>query len=115
MRKCTRSRYAGDHASPGDFRIYVGPGAPQSDAPIATALREECIVVCDDFRNDPRTRTWHELARRLGVASSIAAPVRERGRVCGALALYVDSERFFDAEIQRLAEEMSQGVRDARA
>jgi PAS domain S-box-containing protein len=93
-----------------DFRIYVGPGAPQSDAPIATALREERIVVCDDFRNDPRTRTWHELARRLGVASSIAAPVRERGRVCGALALYVDSERFFDAEIQRLVEEMTQDL-----
>ncbi|HJV95914.1 MAG TPA: ATP-binding protein [Albitalea sp.] len=93
-----------------DFKIHVGPSAHQPDGPIATALREERVNVCDDFRGDPRTRTWHALAKRLGIASSIAVPIRERGRVSGALALYMDSEAFFDAATAQLVDSVAHNL-----
>jgi len=90
-----------------NFQIYVGAGARQSNGPIATAWREQRVVTCDDFRNDPRTVVWHELAARIGIASSIAAPVQESPEVRGVLSLYMGSVAFFDAEVTQLVVEMA--------
>jgi len=50
--------------------------------------------------------TWYEPAAQAGVQSLATFPIRQGGRVIGALKLYARKSDYFDAEIVRLLDEM---------
>ncbi len=84
------------------IRITLSAENPSGRGPTGTAVRENRPVWCQDFQHDPATRPWHERSRRYGWCSSAAIPLRQQGRVIGALTLYAGEPGAFDATIQRL-------------
>lgn len=76
---------------------------PEGLGPSGRAFREGRPIVSNDFLGDPTARPWREQAIRHGLRSSVALPVRERGRVCAVLNVYADSLGFFgDQELALL-------------
>ncbi len=78
---------------------------PEGRGPSGTALRENRTFVCNDFLNDPNTGPWREAAQRADLKSSIAIPLRQEGKVIGALTVYAREVGAFEAEEVELLEE----------
>jgi HD-GYP domain-containing protein (c-di-GMP phosphodiesterase class II) len=53
---------------------------------------------------------WRKVAAKYGLASSISLPLRENGRVTGALTLYAPEPNAFDTEEVALLEEIAEDL-----
>lgn len=78
--------------------------------PTGTAIREGRCDLCHDIATDPRTEPWREAALRCGFRASAAVPIRQEGRVIGALSAYVEEARVFDPEEEALLVEIGQVI-----
>ncbi len=78
---------------------------PEGRGPTGTAIRDGKYFVCNDIETDPRMQVWRKEALKRGYRSSIALPLRQSGKVFGALSLYASLPYFFtDEEIKLLCE-----------
>ncbi len=69
------------------------------------ALRENRIVVRNDFLNDRGTEPWREAATRAGIRASISLPIRVSAETVAALNVYAREEGVFrEKEIALLTE-----------
>ena len=93
-----------------DARIVLDGDDPRGQGPIGTAIRTAQPVWIQDFLHHPRTAPWHEGAARSGWAAVAALPLRRRGVVAGALALYASQINAFDEPIQKLLLEMAADI-----
>ena len=66
--------------------------------------------VSNEFLDDERTRPWHALALRLGIAAAAAVPIRRGENTIGIMLFYSDEKRAFDEEIIKLLERMMESV-----
>jgi len=90
-------------------RISIDPAEPEGEGLAGPAFRSGRPCVSNDLLNDPRTRPWHETARRAGVAAGAAVPLIRGDRTTGVLLFYADEPGAFDAEeevglLERMAE-----------
>ena len=86
------------------IKVYADD-RPEGRGLTGTVIREGRTCVCHDFAADPRTAPWHEAAAQQGYKSSIALPVREGGRIVGALAVHAtEAGSFGEKEIALLEE-----------
>lgn len=77
----------------------------QGCGPAGTAFREQRPYICDDMFNDPITLPWREEIHRRGFRAAAVFPLREKGQVCGILAVYAGEAGIFqDREIALLDE-----------
>ena len=81
-----------------------------SIGPAGTAAREGRCVICQDISSDPRTDVWREPALERGYRSTAAVPIRQQGRVIGALTVYAGEPHAFDAEDEELLEQIGLDV-----
>ena len=84
--------------------------SPFSQGPSAIAVRTGQPVWCQDFMQDPRTAAWHERARIAGWTSSAALPLNRQGQTIGALNFYSDELNAFDADVQKLLEDIARDL-----
>ncbi|MFA6229843.1 MAG: EAL domain-containing protein [Rhodanobacter sp.] len=92
-----------------DFSVSLDSSDPQSQGYVAEAIHTGKPAGSNHFRTDPRTRPWHERARELDIASSLAVPLgfaaHGRRRV---LALHASEENYFAAREIQLIEQVAQ-------
>lgn len=98
-------------ATHGDKQSYLDGIAIRTDAtpealgPTGTAFREERPYICNALFEDPSTLPWRLKLKQHGFRASAAFPIREGGKVQGALSLYADEAEFFrDKEVALLVE-----------
>jgi diguanylate cyclase (GGDEF)-like protein/PAS domain S-box-containing protein len=77
---------------------------------VGQALRSQAPAVSNDYRNDPRTRPWHEVALRGGVASGAALPFGRGGHAKGVLLLYSAAPDAFTEDTLALLERMARNL-----
>ncbi|MHB9050219.1 MAG: GAF domain-containing protein [Pirellulales bacterium] len=78
--------------------------------PTGTCIRENRLVVNDDFATSPAIAPWRDSALRYGFRASAAFPLRHGGETFGALTLYAVEPNAFDAEHTGLLEALSADV-----
>ncbi|MGD0817496.1 MAG: GAF domain-containing protein [Methanomassiliicoccales archaeon] len=87
--------------------------------PTGTAIKTRRTVFIQDFANDIRMGPWRESALNIGIRSSIAIPLLDRGSILGAFTLYSDRiNGFTDDEVELLEEmamDMAFGIAGLRA
>jgi PAS domain S-box-containing protein len=66
--------------------------------PVGTAIREGIPSVFDDIATDPAFAPWREAALERGYRACAAFPLARGGEVVGAIAIYADEPRVFDAQ-----------------
>jgi CHASE1-domain containing sensor protein/signal transduction histidine kinase len=78
--------------------------------PVATSLRTETEVVCQDIEHDPKMLPWREEALKRGYLSLGAFPIREAGVVRGSMNAYAVDGNFFTPDIVRLMRELAADI-----
>jgi diguanylate cyclase (GGDEF)-like protein/PAS domain S-box-containing protein len=84
--------------------------APEGRGPVASALRQGKLYVCNNIENDPMMLPWRERALRRGYRAMAALPLRIGEKVKGCLALYASEPQVFEAEELRLLAELSADI-----
>lgn len=82
--------------------------------PTGTAIRTGQPRICQNMLSDPRFVPWRAQARKRGYASSIALPLKAEGGIFGALNIYAQEPKAFDAEevelLRQLADDLAYGL-----
>ncbi len=81
-----------------------------SKGPTGTCIREDRLVVNDDFDTNPLTKPWRKPALRYGFRASAAFPLHRQGKVVGALTLYAAEPGAFDREQISLLEALTADI-----
>jgi PAS domain S-box-containing protein len=77
---------------------------PLGRGPTGTAIRTGRPDIVHDVRRSPRFSPWKESALARGFLSVAAVPLREEGKVAGALTVYAPAPNAFGAEaVEELA------------
>jgi PAS domain S-box-containing protein len=91
------------------FKVSWGDN-PLGQGPVGCAIRGNTTVVYNDMLHEPSFKPWAERARRHGLASVIAVPLRSRGEVNGVLAVYANVTDAFGTEEVHLFEELADDI-----
>jgi PAS domain S-box-containing protein len=78
--------------------------------PTGTCIREDRLVVNDDFNTNSSTAPWRENALKNGFRASAAFPLHRQGAVIGSMTIYAAQPGVFDAEQVRLLEALSADI-----
>jgi diguanylate cyclase (GGDEF)-like protein len=70
------------------IKISVDPKIPEGMGPTGTAAREGTVQVVIAIDEDPRFLPWKENARRFGIKSCVALPIRSDQKVEAVLNVY---------------------------
>lgn len=89
-----------------NIQISTDPANPASQGPIGQAILSGQVVCSSNIGQDAKMRPWREQALRRGYESLAAVPLREGGKIIGALALYASEPGFFGEREQNLLQEI---------
>lgn len=78
--------------------------------PTGEALRKGEYNVCNDIENDPRMVPWKDDAIARGYFSSIALPLKMKGKVIGAITIYAGEKNFFTKDEIKLLKEAAYDI-----
>ena len=90
--------------------VSTDPNREEGQGPTGIAFRRGTSYICNDFSSDPATIPWRAAARKYGINSSAAFPLRHEERIIGLLKVYSDQVGFFDQEIIDLLQEMAENI-----
>jgi len=104
-------RRVGPVASSGPAQEYLEQIEVRTDGklgrgPTGTCIRENRVVVNDDFATNRNMSPWRQAALKYGLRASAAFPLRRGGDVVAALTLYAPQPGVFDAEQVALLESL---------
>jgi PAS domain S-box-containing protein len=68
---------------------------PEGRGPTGSAIRSGNYFVCSDFNTNPFFELWRKEAIKRGYQSSIALPIKQLGKVVGAITIYSSEIEFF--------------------
>jgi diguanylate cyclase (GGDEF)-like protein/PAS domain S-box-containing protein len=94
--------------------VHVAAELPTGRGATGTAIRENRPVIKERLLDEPATGPWREAARRHGLRSSMALPVRG-GEFSGALSVYASEDDYFETEVVALLEEVAGDISFALA
>lgn len=89
-----------------DAEFSTDPDSPLSRGPTGTAILSGEPAWCQDFYGTDVTAPWQRRAKECGWQASAALPLRQNGRVVGALSIYASEKGVFTPAVQRLLGEL---------
>ncbi len=88
------------------------------NSPIGIAIRSGQTQICQDIAADPAFAPWREQALHYGYRSSIAMPLRDKGKVFGVMALYAATPQAFTKDeialLSEMADDLAFGIVSSR-
>jgi PAS domain S-box-containing protein len=108
--RVTRVAQCGDTVGYLDALEVRSDDTPIGHGPMGTAIREGSHCLFNDYLGLPDSDAWREAATRSGFASAAAFPIREGGKVIGALAVYAGEKYFFGIHEAELLVEAAMDV-----
>jgi PAS domain S-box-containing protein len=92
------------------LEIPLDPALPTGQGPSAACLREDRIIVCQDWASDPSVAPWAARAEPYGIHSSASLPVSLAGRAVAILNLHSSQPWFFTQDRLDLIEELAKDL-----
>lgn len=84
--------------------------SPDGQGPTGTALRENRIIIVNDYLSDPKTKRWHERAAKFGWESAATFPIQRGGKPFAVLTVYHTVPQGFDDESISLLTELTSDI-----
>jgi len=98
------------------LEVSLEPDIRQGMGPSARCLRENRIIICQDWLSDPSLEPWRSRAQAFGIRSSAGLPIITEDRAVAVLNLYSTLPGFFTQErlnlIEALAQDLSFAIRN---
>ncbi len=93
-----------------NIHLSSDSNSPEGRGPAGAALRENKIIIINDFLSDPLTAPWHAEATKFGLRSGAAFPVQRGSKPFAVFFVYHESINAFDDEVINLLKEMSNDI-----
>lgn len=90
-----------------NLTVSVKEDLPEGQGPTGIALRENKIVIINDYLTDPVTKHWHDRAAKYGWRSAAAFPIQRNGKPFATLNVYHPESYGLDNEVIDLLNEMA--------
>ncbi len=84
--------------------------SPDGQGPTGTALRENQIIIINDYLSNPKTKRWHERAAKFGWESAATFPIQRGGKPFAVLTVYHTVAQGFDDESINLLTELTSDI-----
>jgi PAS domain S-box-containing protein len=84
----------------------IADAGPFGLGPMGSSIREGRTGTIADVRDAEGFEPWREAALRRGYRAVASSPIRLRGEIAGALALYASQPGLFEGEVLQLIEEL---------
>ncbi|WP_148415469.1 bifunctional diguanylate cyclase/phosphodiesterase [Noviherbaspirillum massiliense] len=91
-------------------RISIDPDSPEGQGLVGLAFRTQKSAVSNDFLKDERTRPWHVLAEKAGIAAGAAIPLLRDGHPAGVLLFYSAQKNAFDHKTVTLLDRIARNI-----
>lgn len=104
------SRAGNDQGYIDGIQASLDPNNPKGKGPTAMAMRSGSPRINNDFFATPGTEPWHDKARSIGIAASVALPFRIGGEYFGSLNLYANEKNFFGAKEMQTLQEITHSI-----
>jgi PAS domain S-box-containing protein len=93
-----------------EARISVDENTAEGRGLVGEAYRHNRSAISNEFMRDERTRPWHEVGQRAGVAAGAAIPIVRGDRAVGVMLFYSASLHAFSEDIIALLERMARNI-----
>ena len=90
--------------------LSISKDSPDGQGPTGTALRENQIIIINDYLSNPKTKRWHERAAKFGWESAATFPIQRGGKPFAVLTVYHTMPQGFDDESISLLTELTSDV-----
>ncbi len=91
-------------------RISVDATTAEGRGLVGESWREQQPAISNHFLQDERTRPWHALAGRAGVAAGATIPIVRGREAVGVMLFYAREAEAFGADIVALLERMARNI-----
>jgi PAS domain S-box-containing protein len=93
------------------YKIYVDDvHTAEGQGPTGKAVRQGRLFLSSDIDKDPDMAIWRDYAAKVGIRSAASIPIKLKGKVIGALAIYAAESDFFQADERGLLEEVGSDI-----
>ncbi|OYQ66496.1 hypothetical protein B9G53_04050 [Pseudanabaena sp. SR411] len=93
-----------------EIQISVDPNLAIGQSPYSTAIRENRIIVTNDFVNVPTPSAWQAIAKKHSLKSNAVFPLSFNHQVFGVLTFCSSEIGFFRDDVVKLLTELTEDV-----
>lgn len=93
-----------------DLTFSILENSPDGQGPTGIAMRENRVIIVNDYLSDPLTSHWHDRAAAFGWKSAASFPIQRNGKPFAVLNVYHTIHQGFDEEATNLLREMTTDV-----
>jgi len=93
-----------------NLSLSILENSPGGQGPTGTALRENRIIIINDYLTSQLTKPWHDRANQFGWESAATFPIQRNGKPFAVLNVYQTKPNGFDEEITNLLKELTTDI-----
>lgn len=93
-----------------DLTFSALESSPDGQGPTGKAIRENQVIIINDYLSDPITKHWHKRATDFGWRSAATFPIQRGGKPFAVLNVYHTQPHGFDEEVTDLLKEITTDV-----
>ncbi|PKO47069.1 MAG: diguanylate cyclase [Betaproteobacteria bacterium HGW-Betaproteobacteria-22] len=93
-----------------NLNITTDASVPEGRGPTGTALRENHIVIINDYKQDEMTLLWHEKVKSYNWNAAAAFPIQRNHKPFAVMNIYNDVVDAFDDEAITLFKEITSDI-----
>ncbi|CDQ11545.1 Diguanylate cyclase/phosphodiesterase with PAS/PAC and GAF sensor(S) [Acidithiobacillus ferrivorans] len=93
-----------------DICISVSAESPDGQGAVGQSWRDQQPVYNASFTKNPHMHPWVQRAQAFGMGANASLPIYRGGKLWAVLAVYRGEERIFDADLQKILEDLAKDV-----
>jgi len=93
-----------------EIQISVDPTLPIAHGPTGIAIRENRVVIVNDYANSECTVPWQAIVQKYNIKASATLPLTLDGKPIGAIMFYSAGVGFFTDDVIKVLTELSEDI-----
>ncbi|GBO52020.1 hypothetical protein APA_4325 [Pseudanabaena sp. lw0831] len=93
-----------------EIQISIDPTLPIAHGPTGLAIRENRVVITNDYANSECTLPWQAIVQKYNIKANATLPLSPEGKPIGAIMFYSAGVGFFDDDVVKLLVELTDDI-----
>jgi PAS domain S-box-containing protein len=93
-----------------EIQISIDPTLPIAHGPTGIAIRENRVVIVNDFANSECTLPWQAIVQKYNIKANATLPLSPDGKPIGAIMFYSAGVGFFVDDVVKLLVELTDDI-----
>ena len=93
-----------------EIQISIDPTLPIAHSPTGIAIRENRVVIVNDYANSECTLPWQAIAQKYNIKANASLPLSLDGKPIGAIMFYACEVGFFADDVVKILVELTEDI-----